>query len=109
MTDEEINRKFDIVAGHLATLAVSQQRYEERWARSEERWVRTEDSIRALLTIAQMHEGEISTLREAVAGLAESQGRTDRQMAETNERLNALIDTVERYVSGGRNGKSDGS
>jgi hypothetical protein len=94
MTDEEINRKFDTVAGHLATLAGSQQRYEERWGR-------TEESIRALLVIAQMHEGEISTLKEA---LAESQARTDRQIAETSERLNALINTVERYISKRQNG-----
>ncbi len=44
---------------------------------------RTAGSVNALLTIAESH---------------------DRKIAETNERLNALINTVERFVSG-RNGQ----
>ena len=45
----------------------------------------------ALLAIAEIHEREITAVGEA-------QSRTD-------ERLNALITTVERYISEGRNGK----
>ena len=84
-------------------------RLEEAQRRSEERWTRTEESVRALLEIAQIHEREISTI---TASLAEMQARTtkaqtetDRQMAETNERLNALISTIERYISERRNGR----
>lgn len=66
-------------------------RADERWARADERWTRTEESIRALLSIAQIHEGEIATLAE--------NGRA------TDERLNALINVVERQLSEGRNGK----
>jgi len=53
--------------------------------------VNSPEGIAALLAIAEMHEREITENREA-------QARTD-------ERLNALIDTVERYISEGRNGK----
>lgn len=53
---------------------------------------RNADSASALLAIAEMHEREITENREA-------QARTD-------ERLNALIATVERYISEGRNGKA---
>jgi hypothetical protein len=35
MTDEEINRKFDVVAGHLATLATSLQKSDERQERTD--------------------------------------------------------------------------
>ena len=63
---------------------------EERWARSNERWERTEESVRSLHAIAQIHEGEIMALAES--------------HADTKERLNALIDTVERVVSERRNG-----
>ncbi len=70
---------------------------EERWKRSEERskriddrWERTEEGIRALLSIAEIHEREIATLAE--------NGRA------TDERLNVLINTVERQISEGRNG-----
>ena len=63
---------------------------EGRWARSNERWERTEESVRSLHAIAQIHEGEIMALAES--------------HADTRERLNALIDTVERLISERRNG-----
>ena len=50
-------------------------------------------------------DAQIKT-EERMQALAEAQRHTDQQMAETNERLNALINTVERYVSEGRNGKA---
>jgi chromosome segregation ATPase len=53
---------------------------------------RTADGVAALLTIAEIHEREITTIREA---------QTD-----TDERLNALINTVERYISERRNGNA---
>ena len=59
-------------------------RSDERWMRSDERWTRTEEGIRALLSIAEIHEREISA---------------------TDERLNALINVVERQISEDRNGK----
>jgi hypothetical protein len=46
---------------------------------------RNAETATALLAIAEIH---------------------DRQMKETDERLNALINTVERHISEGRNGKS---
>ncbi len=89
MTDEEINRKFDVVAKLMASLAVkidslsdrageiaeAQQLAEQRW---ERRWGRTEEGIRGLLAIAEIHE---------------------REIASTDERLSALINTVERIIS----------
>ena len=57
---------------------------------------RTADSAAALLAIAEIHEREIAELRQTQA---EAQARTD-------ERLNVLIDTVERHISEGRNGKA---
>jgi hypothetical protein len=66
-------------------------RADERWARADERWARTEESIRSLLTIAEIHEREIATLSD--------NGRA------TDERLNALINIVERQINEGRNGK----
>jgi hypothetical protein len=68
---------------------------QERWS---ERWTRTEEGIRALLSIAEIHEREMATLGENIAAVSEN-GRA------TDERLNALINTVERQISEGRNGK----
>src|SRR4051812_12628982 len=63
---------------------------EQRWARTNEKWERTEESVRSLHAIAQIHEGEIMVLAES--------------HSDTKERLNALIDTVERIISERRDG-----
>lgn len=107
MTDEEINRKFDVVAGHLASLAVGLDRLTgktdalaDTQRRAEERWERTEGSIRALLAVSEIQSQEIRELGEAVRKVDEHQRNAD-------DRLNALINTVERYISERRNGKKD--
>ncbi|HEX8130023.1 MAG TPA: hypothetical protein VF527_13050 [Pyrinomonadaceae bacterium] len=66
----EVNQKFDVVADHLATLAVSQQQLTEKVNR-------TADSVNALLAIAEIHDQEIKA---------------------TDERLNALVGVVERLI-----------
>jgi methyl-accepting chemotaxis protein len=91
MTDEEINRKFDVVAGHLATLTVSVQHVSDKVDR-------TADAVSALLSIAEIQSQEIRDLGAAVRSV-------DERQRETRENLNALINTVERYISEGRNGK----
>lgn len=100
MTDEEINRKFDVVADHLASLAVGQQRLQEAQAR-------TDESVRALLAITEIQSQEIKELGEAVRKVDERQREADKRQRHTDERLNALINTVERYISERRNGKKD--
>ena len=57
---------------------------------------RNADSATALLAIAEIHEREINELRQTQA---EAHSQTD-------ERLNALINIVERHISEGRNGKA---
>jgi hypothetical protein len=81
----------------------AQAQADEKW---EQRWGRTEEGIRALLAIAELHDQEIKTLAQTQA---EAQARTDRQMAETDERLNALVNVVERIISERRNGGSSTS
>jgi DNA-binding transcriptional regulator YiaG len=92
----EVAKQFDVVAGHLATLAVGQQKLQEAQIRAEQKWERTEEGIRMLLAVTEIQSQEIKALGEA-------QSMTNSQLAETSERLNVLIGTVERYI-GGRNG-----
>lgn len=86
MTDAEINQKFDVVAGHLATLAVGLQTLTGKVDKLADKVDRTADSVNALLAIAEIHEREVESLKDS--------------QVETNERLNALINTVERYIGG---------
>ena len=76
-------------------------RNEERWARTDERWERMSEEIRALLALAEIHDAEINELQRTQA---ESQARTDAKFAETGERVDALVNTVERLISERRNG-----
>src|SRR5215218_3380628 len=76
-------------------------RADERWVSADERWERTREQILALLAVAEMHEREIFELRQVQA---EAQERADAKMAETGERVDALVNTVERLISERRNG-----
>jgi methyl-accepting chemotaxis protein len=60
--------------------------------RMTEKLDRITDSVTALLAIAEIHDREIK--------------ETDERGRQTDERLNALINTVERYISERRNGKA---
>lgn len=92
MTGEEIERTMAFILEQQARISSTQAQINTTMARLTERVDRNAQGISALLAIAEMHEREITENREA-------QSRTD-------ERLNALINTVERYISEGRNGKS---
>jgi hypothetical protein len=89
----EVTRQFDVVASHLATLAIGQQKLQESQIRAEQKWERTEEGIRMLLAVTEIQSEEIKKLGEA-------QSLTNSQLAETSERLNVLIGTVERYIAG---------
>jgi Spy/CpxP family protein refolding chaperone len=106
-----IQRHIDFILEQQAQFAADMQRsreeQEERWRKADERWARTESGIRALLAIAQSHEGEINALREAQERTDRQIAETGKQMAETDERLGALINFVERFVSE-RRGNSEG-
>jgi len=105
--DERMQRDIDFIVNQQAQFVANMQqlrdaqaRSEQRWERAERMWASTEESVRALLDLAQRHDEEINTLRE-------SQAQTDRQMRETDERINALVNAVEALVSQRRNGGSD--
>lgn len=49
---------------------------------------------------------QIQHLGRAMVELAEAHTRTENTLAETNDKLSALIDTVERHIVEGRGGKA---
>lgn len=116
MTNEEMQQAMEFIveqqaqaAATIDALADVQKGAEERWTRTEERWTRTEEGIRALLSIAEIHEREIASLGQTVS---DNSRKTDERIAAliengraTDERLNALLNVVERQISEGRNGK----
>jgi transposase len=116
MTNEEMHKAMEFILnqqtqssakidGILEAQKESQKDAEQRWKRSEETWTRTEEGIRALLSIAEIHEREIATLGEQIAAVGDRIAAVSDNGRATDERLNALINTVERQISEGRNGK----
>jgi hypothetical protein len=92
MTWEEMERTMAFIVEQQAQIGSTQAETNSTMARLTERVDRNAEGISTLLAIAEMHEREITENRE--------------MQARTDERLNALINTVERYISEGRNGKA---
>ena len=80
MTGEELDKAINFLLDQQAQLVTTVDRLAAKVDR-------TADSISALLQIAELH---------------------DREIKETDERLNALINTVERHISEGRGGNGKG-
>jgi flagellar basal body rod protein FlgG len=96
MTDEEINKKFDVVAEHLATLAVGQQRLQESQAQ-------TDQVINRLAAVTL--EG-FKDVNAKIDALVDAQMRTEESLRKTDETVRNLSAVVDRYFKEGRNGKS---
>jgi hypothetical protein len=99
MTEEEYLRMKNI----LNTMIEQQAGFEERHNKAEARMDRNDQAIAALLTIAQMHEQEVTKTNEQMntrfQQIAETFEQISRKSAETDERINALVNVVERYIS----------
>jgi hypothetical protein len=85
-------------AAKLDALAETQKRGEEKWSR-------TEEGIRALLAIAEIHEKEIQANTQQILAQSQQIANLSETTKSTDDRLNALINVVERQISNGRNGK----
>ena len=83
MTDDERQRQMDFILQQQALLTATL----EQFARKVDH---TADVVASLFNIAGIHEREIGELRSVTKN--------------TDERLNTLIETVERYIAG-RNGQ----
>ena len=78
MTEEEMKKTMDFILEQQAQTNATIGRLSEKVDRNAE-------TATALLAIAEIH---------------------DRQMKETDDRLNALINTVARHISEGHHGKA---
>lgn len=70
--------------------------FAENQAKADTRMARHEEAIASRLTIAEMHESEIKEANERMNARFEEITAT---FAETDERINALVSIVDRYIS----------
>jgi len=99
MTEEEYIRMKNL----LNTVIEQQAVFADNHRKSDERQRRNEEGIAALLTIAEIHEQEINKMNERMdtrfAEVAKRFQEIGEKTAETDERINALVNVVERYIS----------
>ena len=105
MTNEEMQKAMEFIVDQQAQSGTKIDELVEAQARNAE-------GIGARLSIAQIHEREIETLGHQVSSvsrdvssLSRDIGTLGETMRTTDDRLNALINVVERQISEGRNGK----
>jgi len=98
---ERMERQMAFIVEQQAKYEVRSAKADERWAEADKRWASTEQSIRALLAIAEIHEREFEALREANKELGEASNELREAGRATDERLNVLINIVERHISEG--------
>ncbi len=92
MTNEEVQRTMQFILEQQVQLTATVGRLSETVERMSGKVDRTADGINALLAIAEIHDREIESLRESLTAV-------DERGRQTDERLNALINTVGRYIS----------
>src|SRR5437867_3156296 len=98
MTNEEMQRVMDFI---IEMEAKSSAKID---ALAEEQ-TRNTDDITALLAIAEIHEKEIQANTQQILAQSKQIASLGETTKFTDERLNALINVVERQISQGRNGK----
>jgi predicted nucleic acid-binding Zn-ribbon protein len=105
MTNEEMQRAMDFIVEQQAQSSAKIDALAEAQTRNTE-------GIRALLSIAEIHEREINTVSHQISSVSRDVGTLSRDIGTlsettraTDDRLNALINVVERQITEGRNGK----
>jgi len=104
MTNEEMQRAMDFIVQQQAQTTTKLDALTEAQSRNTE-------GIHALLAIAQIHERQIETVSHQISSVSRDIATLSREIGvlgettkATDERLNALINVVERQFSNGRNG-----
>lgn len=105
MTNEEMQRAIEFIVQQQAQTSTNIDSLTETQKRAEERWARTEEGIRALLAISEMHEREIQSHTQQIQAHTQQILSIGENAKATDDRLNALINAVERQMGNGRNGK----
>lgn len=101
MTNEEMQRMMEMIINSQEVFAGNMEKAEARMSRLETAFVGLFNIVNETAKTQKELAGSQKELAEAQKELAAAQRHTD-------ERLNALINTVERFISEGRNGQPRG-
>lgn len=104
MTNEEMQRAMDFIVQQQAQASARIDSVGEKLEALAETQARNTEGIQALLTIAQIHERQFETLSHQIGSVSRNVALLGETTKATDDRLNALINVVERQMSNGRNG-----
>ena len=98
---DETQKRMEFIVEQLADLTAKQQQTDTNLNRLANAALSRIERIEGVL--GALAEAQVRT-EEHVAALAQAQLRAEERGAETDERLNSLINVFERHISEGRNG-----
>lgn len=98
---DETQKRMEFIVEQLADLTAKQQQTDANLNRLANAALSRIERIEGVL--GALAEAQVRT-EEHVAALAQAQLRAEERSAETDDRLNSLINVVERHISEGRNG-----
>ena len=104
MTNEEMQRAMDFIVQQQAQSGARIDSVGEKLEALAETQARNTEGILALLNIAQIHERQLETLSHQIGSVSRDVALLGETTKATDDRLNALINVVERQMSNGRNG-----
>lgn len=99
--NDETQKRMEFIVEQLADLTAKQQQTDANLNRLANAALGRIERIEGVL--GALAEAQVRT-EEHVATLAQAQLRAEERGIETDERLNSLINVVERHISEGRNG-----
>lgn len=111
--NDEMQRTMQFILEHQAQFAVNQQKWEENQRRWEDNQRKTEENQQKVEARVTRLEENMVDLARAQAEMARTQTHVNEVMAAmiethryTEEKLDAFIGVLERYISSGQNNGS---
>jgi len=94
----DVEKTIEFLLREAARNEARAARNEERWARNDERWAKSDVRLTRLERVMAQNNRVVTRLVQYGVSLRSDVRRLDRAMAETNDKLNALIDTVDKMI-----------
>ncbi|HSE97327.1 MAG TPA: hypothetical protein VLD57_03585 [Blastocatellia bacterium] len=104
MSSDNTQRQIDFIIEQQARFSEDLARLEQQTSRNTESIGNMVDALLSLTRIVEQQADQIGVLIEQGRETDRRLKETDQKMKDTDGRLNALINVVERYISG-QNGK----
>ena len=105
MTNQEMEKAIEFIVEQEARSSAKIDALGDKLDGLAEAQKRNTEGITALLSIAEIHERELNTLGHQISSVSRDVASLGQTTRATDDRLNALINIVERQINEGRNGK----